>query len=234
MADTAAVCNQKPIIDQINSYFSGFGTLFNNFFNNKNPKLNATLVLQKIKEKKIDPEKLKNFLDSMPNDRWSVEFLLNKSDELNALFGLSESEIAKHCITEVSKTDMKSIKWELQKMSLQESAKYANEYYDAFKYNQNEKLSINKMKLVNELMLTFKLIKENSNKISNQYENAKANDRIIRKFNLMAFPLELLWLRILFVMFKLQNATNQDIDKLTRILSMERISIGYQKIYKKY
>jgi len=191
------------------------------------------MKIQKEKEKKVDADKIKNFFKSMPDDRWSISLLNDRADELNSVFGISDNEVTKHCVTEVNKLDLNLIKWDLEKMSLQESAKFASEYYDAFKYNQNENLSINKIKLLNELMLTFKYIKENSNIIYSKFETRKYSDSAVSKFRIMSLPLVLLWLRILHVMFRVQSVKDTDIVKFVRLLSMERISISYQKIHKK-
>ncbi|MBD3259399.1 hypothetical protein GF371_02085 [Candidatus Woesearchaeota archaeon] len=224
------ICDKKPILTQIERYFSTFGFIFDKFFNSRSQKINAVVVLQKLKEKTVDLQKVEAFFSSLPADRWTINTIAKKSEEINELFGMSNEEIRGHCVTEVNDKDLINLKWELQVQSMLESAKFANEYYDALKSNQNPNLSEVKMKLLNELMLVFKYIKDSSKKIFDRYEHAKYNKRNINQFNLLRFPIELLWMRTLYVLFNLKDADEKKIEELTRILATERISISHQKI----
>ncbi len=223
------VCDKEPILGSVERYFSAFGFILDKFFKSTNQKVNAIVVLEKLKEKTVDPNKLKTFLDSLPEGRWTIQVIKEKAEQINNLFGISEDEIRKHCVTKVNETDLEVLKWELNIQSMLESSKYANQYYDALKYNQSSKLSMPKMRLLNELMQTFTYIKDHSKKAYDIYENARYSKSQLEKFNSLRFLVDFLWLRVLYVLFNLSDADDEKINRLTRILSMERISVSRQK-----
>jgi len=224
------VYNKKELGSEIESFFSMFGTVFERFFNSNDPKLNAMIILEKLKDKYVNPSKLQEFLDSLPEDRWSVKTISERQKSLAELFGISNEEIREQCISKVNEQDIAAIKWEMNVLSMLDSATFAAQYYDALKYNQNPKLSLAKMKMMNELLLVFKYLKDSSKKIYEKYEHKKYNKRLESEFHSIKFGIDLLWIRILYVLFNLNNADNAKIDKLRSILAHERISLAHQKI----
>ena len=86
-----------------------------------------------------------------------------------------------------------------------------------------------KMALLNELMQVFKFLKEASYALHKRYEHRTYNQKAIEQFNLFRLPLELLWLRILYIFIKLETTSDSDLREFTRILAMERITLLYQK-----
>lgn len=230
-----SLCDVQPILNSVEKYFSSFGFIFDKFFQNKDLKIDAEIVLHKIKGKTIDIEKLKSFLSDLPSEQWTIDVITSRVDEINSLFGITDEEILKHCVRDISEKELETVRWNILVLSMLESSKFANEYYDALKYNQNTKISFQKMKLLTELMMVFKYIKENSKKIYEKFEHANYNKKNLDKFNLIRFSIELLWMRILFIFFNLKEASDKKIEKFTEVLAKERISIAYQKrLYPRY
>ena len=197
-------CNLN-MIQITQKFFNSFGTIFDNYFVKKDQKANALIVLQQLNEKQIDADEIKEILKSLPDSEWSMKVLFDNAKKLNSIFKLNDKEIKKYCVNDFSARELKELKWELSKQIILESSKYANNFYDALKYDKNEKLSIVKMKLLNEMMLTLKYIKESSQKLYNDFKDAKYSANSVKKFNLRDIPIEFLWLRILYIMVNIEN-----------------------------
>ena len=232
---TTIICNKDHILEQVEDYFSSFNSIFYKLFNNKSDNINALIILEKLKEKKIDIHKLETFIMSLPEERWNIELIENKINEINDIFGITNEEIKVLCVNEVKEKDIINIKWDLLVLSLLESSKYSNEYYDSLKYNQNANLSLIKIKLLNELMLVFKFLKESSSASYDKFKNRKYSKKNIMLLNPRLFQINLLWMRVLYVLFNLKDTNNKKTESLIRVLSEDRISLSHQKIiYHKY
>ena len=224
------ICNRDSILEQVEDYFSSFSFIFDKLFNDKSDNINALIILEKLKEKKIDIYKLENFIMSLPEERWTIELIENKINEINDIFGITNEEIKVHCVNEVRDKDIINIKWDLSVLSLLESSRYSNEYYDSLKYNQSANLSLIKIKLLNELMLVFKFLKESSSASYEKFKNRKYSKKNIGLLNPRLFQIDLLWMRVLYVLFNLKDTDNNKTEKLIKVLSEDRISLSHQKI----
>ena len=227
---TTIICNRDSILEQVEDYFSSFSFIFDKLFNDKSDNINALIILEKLKEKKIDIYKLENFIMSLPEERWTIELIENKINEINDIFGITNEEIKVHCVNEVRDKDIINIKWDLSVLSLLESSRYSNEYYDSLKYNQSANLSLIKIKLLNELMLVFKFLKESSSASYEKFKNRKYSKKNIGLLNPRLFQIDLLWMRVLYVLFNLKDTDNNKTEKLIKVLSEDRISLSHQKI----
>ncbi len=227
---TTIICNRDSILEQVEDYFSSFSFIFDKLFNDKSDNINALIILEKLKEKKIDIHKLENFIMSLPEERWTIELIENKINEINDIFGITNEEIKVHCVNEVRDKDIINIKWDLSVLSLLESSRYSNEYYDSLKYNQSANLSLIKIKLLNELMLVFKFLKESSSASYEKFKNRKYSKKNIGLLNPRLFQIDLLWMRVLYVLFNLKDTDNNKTEKLIKVLSEDRISLSHQKI----
>lgn len=207
----------------IEGFLSLFRPALGHYISSK--EINTQLVISKLKDKSIDLEQLKALLNSLPPE-WTVSSILKKNKELNEIFGISDEEIRN---TLVSSQSLVEVKYEVMKVVLLEYAKYASEYYDLLKYSQTSKLA--KLKLSNELMMTFGCIKDNGKRIYDSYAKKKATNKNLLAIADHKFSLELLWLRIIYIFLHLEKATDKDLIEYADTLSRERFSISYQKIH---
>ena len=177
----------------------------------------------------IDIIKLNQFLTKLPEGEWTLSIFVENVEALNEFFGVSDEYIKNCFVDHQTDSDVNNIKWQILVDSMLEYTKFSNEYYDALKYNSTSNLSISKIKLLNELMMTFKLIKEESKKLYEKYEPKKFSKKLLQQFNLERITLEFLLLRILYIALNIKIVTDENLEKFAKILSLERISLNYHK-----
>lgn len=214
---------------KVNELMSIFRMVLDKLFIQKDHNINVMIVLNKLKEKNIDIEKVKAFMDTLPEGSWNIKTFMDNVEKLNEMFGLSDAEITEYSVSNVTEEDIKTIRWEVLVESMLEYSRFSTEFYDALKYNNTEGLSISQIKLLNELMMVFKVIKKSSKEIYEQFHNRRLSEQVIKKFNICRIPIEFLVLRILYIALNLKDADDKKFDYFAKLLGTERISITYQK-----
>lgn len=213
----------------VERYVSVFRTVFEKLFVNKNQKINAAVILSTLKQEEINVHKLKQFFDILPKDEWSLKTFFDHINELNEIFKISDEYIQDHAVTKVSASDIKDIRWEILLESMLEYSRFTTEFYDVLKYNKSI-LSYARLRLLNELMLVFMFVKEDSKKIYDRYKNQKFSNQVLLKFNQDRLGIEFLMLRILYVLLHLDKANDETINHYAELIGKERISLLYSKI----
>ncbi|MBS3125211.1 hypothetical protein J4211_03080 [Candidatus Woesearchaeota archaeon] len=213
----------------VEPFVSVFRTVFEKLFVDKNEKINAVVILNQLKEEKIDIQKLKQFFSKLPDGEWSLKIFFDHTNEINEVFLLSDEYIKKYAVTNVSAADIENIRWEILLESMLEYSKFSNELYDALKYNKAH-LSQARLRLLNELMLIFKYTKEQSKVIYEKFKNQKFSSKTLIKFNQYRIAIEFLMLRILYVLLHLADADDKTISHYAELVGKQRISLLTQKM----
>ena len=213
----------------VEPFVSVFRTVFEKLFVDKNEKINAVVILNQLKEEKIDIQKLKQFFSKLPDGEWSLKIFFDHTNEINDVFLLSDEYIKKYAVTNVSAADIENIRWEILLESMLEYSKFSNELYDALKYNKAH-LSQARLRLLNELMLIFKYTKEQSKVIYEKFKNQKFSSKTLIKFNQYRIAIEFLMLRILYVLLHLADADDKTISHYAELVGKQRISLLTQKM----
>ncbi len=222
-------CNTDRFENSVEGYLSMFGYLLDNYFVNKNYKANALITLQKVKDRKIDPKKIESFIRSLPDDIWTAKIIFEKMTKVDELFKITDEDILSSCVDNLKEKDIIKVKWELLKEVMLDYSKYANQFYDAMKYTDLSNLPRAKIMLTDEMMITFRTIKDSSKTIYNKFDNQKYSVKKMRELNNLRMPLEFLWMRILYILFNIQNASENKIREFRKLLSMERSSLDTTK-----
>ncbi len=220
----------REICTPVNDFMSTFRTVLDSFFVKKDHTINAQLVMNELKQKKINIEQIKIFLDTLPKEEWSIKTFLDNIEKLNDFFGISDEEINKWSVNQLNEKDVLEIRFRVVVESMIEYTRFASEFYDALKYNTNNQLSMAKIKLLNELMMVFKYIKEQSKMISEHFKNRKYSIKNLNDLNVARLPIEFLVLRILYISMNLAKSNDKMIVHYAELLSKERISLIYQKV----
>lgn len=223
------ITNIEGSISKTNEFMSVFRIILDNLFAKNDYTMDAKVILQTLKEKEIDSNKIKLFLNSLPEGQWNIKTFLNNIEKINELFGVSDETILECGLKKYTKTDLEKVKWQLLLESELDYSKFSNEFYDALKYNNSTNLSISKLKLLNEMMMTFKLIKEESKRLYNKYKDTTPSTKKLSNFNSVRIPSEFLILRILYIFMNLKDANEEKINQFAQLLAIERISVMYQK-----
>ena len=220
------------ISTNIDKFVSVFRYIFDAMFvKNDYNIIHANVVLGKLKERELDIKKIESFLAKLPEGQWNFKIFLDNLDELNKIFGISDEYIMKNSTMPTKKGDINNIRWEIILQALVDYTKFSNEFYDAFKYNNNDKLSTAQIKLLNELMLIFKYIKESSKYLYENYSHKKYSQRIFEELNEDRAIIEYFLLRILYVSLNLKKTDNKRIENYAKLLGKERISITTKKMF---
>jgi hypothetical protein len=191
--------------------------------------LNSKIIYEQLKEREINIDKINKLFNELPKGEWNIKVFFDNINQLNEIFGVSNEEILKYSIEDLDKKNLEEIRWQLLIESMLEYTKFSQEFYDALKYNINNEFSDSKLKLLNEFMLTFKKIKKESQLIYDKYKNKKISSRNKSNFNSERIPIEFLTLRIFYIIINLKNIDDNDYEYYSKLLSLERISISYQK-----
>jgi hypothetical protein len=226
MSDCAGKENISSNVDAFMLIFRG---VLEKLFVYRENNINADMVLNELKEKKIDIKKVEEFFQTLPKEEWNIKTFLDNIPKINEIFGISDEEIKACCVTKVTERDLLNIRFKVIVNSMLEYSRFSNEFYDALKYNITDDLSISRMKLLNEMMLIFKYIRDNSKEIYSHFEKRRYNLRDMGKLNLNRLPLEFLLLRILYVSINLRDAEDSKLEYFAKLLGKERISLVYQK-----
>lgn len=222
-------CAEINLHGNVNNFLSIFGFIFEKMFVKKDFQLDSEVVLRELQKRELDVIQLKYFMDKLPSGEWTLKIFIDNIESLTHLFGISDEFIRKCFIKNKTDAEIDQIKWQVLANSMLEYTKFSNEYYDALKYNNSSGLSISKIKLLNELMMTFKLIKEKSKELYEKYHNKKYSKTHIQSFNLEKLPIEFLVLRMLYIALNIKDASNEKLEELAKLLSLERISLIYHK-----
>ncbi|NQU78618.1 hypothetical protein HQ545_02515 [Candidatus Woesearchaeota archaeon] len=170
-------------------------------------------------------------MSKLPEGEWSVNVFVDNIEELNEIFGLSDQEIVQQAVTELGKEDIPQVRWKIVIESLTEYSRFSTEFYDALKYNISSDLSVSQLKLLNEFMLTFKIIKKTSVELYDKFRNRKLSQRNIRELNKVRVVLEFFILRLLYISINLKNTDDKKFEQYAKLLGKERIALMYQKAY---
>ncbi|MFC1774724.1 hypothetical protein ACFLZN_00220 [Nanoarchaeota archaeon] len=219
-------------IDVNTSKMEGFLSLFRPWldlaFSNKDYDINAQEVMQQLSEKKINTDKLKEFIQNLPVGEWDFSIFESNIKSLNELFGVSNEEI-QGCVTYAcDKEDYDEIRWRILLSSLLESSSLSKEFFDILKYHSEEIVAPSKLKLMNEVMLTFKLIHEQSKDVHKKFQGKAFSQNNLNKLNFARLPIEFLALRALYVFMHLSTASDKEIISFAELLAKERIGLSYQ------
>ena len=103
--------------------------------------------------------------EDKPEEQWNLKIFFKNIDKLNELFGISDELIRKCSVEELTNKNIQEIRWKVLVDSMLEYSKFAKEFYDALKYNETSDMSISEIKLLNEIMLVFKYIQEQSKEL---------------------------------------------------------------------
>jgi len=186
-------------------------------------RINATVISQQLKNKEIDIIKVKEFLGKLPEGQWEIKTFIDNLEGLNEIFGISDDEIHKASVYKINKRDVVKVRWHMIVDSMTEYSKFSSEFYDALKYNK-AKLTVGRLKLMNELMKIFKYIKETSSKLFQEYENKQYSKTNLRRFNSQRIAIEFFMLRLLYLFMNMKNDEEYFL-KYSKLLGLERISI---------
>ncbi len=208
-----------------------FNQVLEKLFVKKNHTINAKLIINQLKERKVDIDKVQEFMNRLPKGEWNLKVFADNIDELNKIFGVSNEQILEYSVTNVDEKDIPEIRWKIIIESLSEYSRFSTEYYDVLKYNVSADLSVAQIKLLNEFMLVFKLIKDTSKDLYDRYKNKKFTKKNIIKVNESRIVLEFFILRILYISLNLKKADNNQFERFAKLLGKERISLLYQKKY---
>lgn len=208
---------------------SVFNGVLEKLFIKKNHTINAKLVIAHLKERKVDIQKVQEFMDQLPEGEWNLKVFSENISELNEIFGVSNEEILEQSVTQVTVSDIPKVRWEVIIESLSEYSRFSTEFYDALKYNVSADLTVSQLKLLNEFMLVFRLIKETSKELYGRFKTRKYSVRNLTEINKTRIVLEFLILRLLYISLNLKNADDTNFEKFAKLLGKERISLIYQK-----
>ncbi|MCK4670255.1 MAG: hypothetical protein KAT43_03550 [Nanoarchaeota archaeon] len=218
---------EQYISSKVNGFMSIFNFVLDKLFIQKTSKLNVTIVLNEIKKREIDLKKIQEFMDTLPDGEWNLKIFVDNIEKLSEIFGVSDEDILQYSVEPLHKKDMSKFKWELLISSMLEYSKFATQFYDALKYNKSGGLSLSRIKLLNEMMKVFKLIKEVSKEIYERYHEKQLTPGGLKKFNELILPLEFLMLRILYISLNLQEANDDKFGYFAKLLGTERIVLLY-------
>lgn len=216
---------------KVSDFMLVFNQVLEKLFVKKNHTINAKLIINQLKERKVDIDKVQEFMNRLPKGEWNLKVFADNIDELNKIFGVSNEQILEYSVTNVDEKDIPEIRWKIIIESLSEYSRFSTEYYDVLKYNVSADLSVAQIKLLNEFMLVFKLIKDTSKDLYDRYKNKKFTKKNIIKVNESRIVLEFFILRILYISLNLKKADNNQFERFAKLLGKERISLLYQKKY---
>ena len=220
---------QDNMHSKVNEFMSIFRVVLDKLFVQKQHKLNAQIIINELKQKEIDFDKIKSFMDKLPAGEWNLKIFIDNIPSINEIFGISDEDIINYSVTKVNKQGIEHIRWEILVESMLENSKFSNEFYDALKYNGSSELSISQIKLLNELMMVFKLIKDKSKEIYDKFNHKKLTKPALNRLNLERLPIEYLILRILYIFLNLKDADDKKFAYFARLLGTERIALAYQE-----
>lgn len=220
--------------NQVNNKINGFMILFRlileKLFVQKDQKINALLVINELKKREIDVDKIKEFMKSLPEGEWNIKIFIDNLEELNEIFGVSDEEIRKYSINNPTSQDIINVRKQILIESMLEYAQFSKEFYDSLKFNNSDHLSLAHIELLNEFMMVFKFIRDNSEELYKRYKDKKVSMVNFNKFNIIRLPIEYLLLRIVYISLNLNNANEDKLREFAELLGKERISLQYQKI----
>lgn len=224
---------EDKIRNKVPEFMYVFRDVLEKIFVQKDYSINAKIIVQELKHKNIDIIKLKKFMEKLPDGQWNLKIFLDNIEDINTIFGISNEEITKLNIEEIDEKDLPQLKWSMLIEMMTEYSRFSTEFYDALKYNETGGLSISQLKLLNEVTLTFKLIKEISSELYKQYGKKKLSSSNLENFNKERLIIEYLFLRLVYISMNIEKANDEKFEKFARLLGMERISLTYQVTYKK-
>ncbi|MBS3114439.1 hypothetical protein J4448_05030 [Candidatus Woesearchaeota archaeon] len=224
--------NSDQFSSKVEEFMSTVRTYLDKLFIEKDHSINAKLVLNELKRRNIDIEKLNEFMKTLPEEQWNLKIFFKNIDKLNELFGISDELIRKCSVEELTNKNIQEIRWKVLVDSMLEYSKFAKEFYDALKYNETSDMSISEIKLLNEIMLVFKYIQEQSKELYNKYKDIKLSSFTILKFNETRIPIEYFLLRIIYIFMHLDKAKDKKFEYFAKLLGSERISVLYQLGFK--
>jgi len=219
----------EHISSRVNEFMSIFRLVLDKLFVQKDHKINAHIIINKLKEKKINVDQINGFMSKLPEGQWNLKIFLDNAKELNDIFGISDEDIVEYSVDNLSKEEIIKTRWKVLVESMLEYSQFATEFYDALKYNDSADLSQSQIKLLNEFMMTFKLIKRDSKKLYDSYCNKRLSESTMKKFNTARIHLEFLLLRILYISLNLKEASDKKFETFAKLLGTERVSLDYQK-----
>ncbi len=225
------VNTQHYSYNKVSDFMSVFNNVLEQLFVKKNHTINAKLVISHLQQRQLDTKKIQSFMTKLPEGEWSVKVFVDNIEELNEIFGLSDQEIVEQAVTELNKEDILQVRWKTIIESLTEYSRFSSEFYDALKYNVASDLSVSQLKLLNEFMLIFKLIKETSVELYDKYRYKKLSKRNVKELNEVRIVLEFFLLRLLYISINIKNADDKKFEEYAKLIGKERISLMYQKKY---
>ncbi len=203
------------------SWFSGFRTVIEKSFIKVNYKVNAVVILQKIKTLDIDKDKIVLKIKNLSEDEWSYKYLVSTLKELDEIMKISDDFLRKHAVQELQGRDLTEVKWEIMKGMLTDYAKFTKEFYDSLKYSQNSKLGRKRYLLMIELMNALKKIYDASKQLIDKFSQKKYNKTSFKKFMSTRIALEHLLLRVFYILLNIDKEEN--FIKYRDVLSREII-----------
>lgn len=207
----------------VSGFMGGLRSVFSDYFKPDTAEINASLVIERMKQKQFDTEKLSILFKKLPEGKWSVQTLLIHLSDLTDIFGMTDEELESISVSDASLSDLK---WHLNIKMLQEHKKFSKEFYDLLKYN-TQTLSEEQLSLLTELMSVFKFIQESSQELLVKYENKKPSHKRLFELVNHRIPMEFLLLRVLFIFMHMQE---DKLEEYSDILREERLSVSTDKV----
>jgi len=207
----------------VSGFMGGLRSVFSDYFKPDTAEITASLVIEKMKQKQFDTEKLSQLFKKLPEGKWSVQTLLIHLSDFTDIFGMTDEELESIAVSDTSLSDLK---WHLNIKMLQEHKKFSKEFYDLLRYN-SQTLTEEQLSLLTELMSVFAFIQETSEQLLTRYENKKPSSKKLRDLVIHRIPMEFLLLRVLFIFMHMQE---DKLEQYSDILREERLSVSTNKV----
>lgn len=224
----------SPCMDVLNrtkhfneNWFSGFREILETSFINADHKANADILLQAIKTKEVDSEKIVSKIKNLSEDEWSLKYVLEQLNELNDLLGISDKFLKEHAVTDMNDSDFKEVKWELMKRVVRDYSKFSKEFYDSLKYSRNTTLDRDTRMLMLAIMEALQKVHEASKALTDKYFHKKFNATSLKKFMDVRMPMEQLLFRVYFILLNMDKT--EKLAKYRDVLTRELLEFTVQQ-----
>jgi len=204
------------------SLFVGFRNILIKEF--INPKVNAEVILQGIKDLKVDKAKIISKIKNLSEDEWSLNYLIDVLKELDSIMGVDDEFLRKNALDELDDKNLLEVKWELMKRMMVDYTRFSKEFYDSLKYSQNSSLSKEKYLLMIELMEALLKIHITCKELKDKFHNKTFNKTSFNKFMKSRMAVEHILLRINFILLNMDK--KDKLEHYTKVLSLELIEFS--------